>query len=99
MEQASIIELDGLNITLGISKSSSSEVFYKEILSEFRDAYGDTNKVFNKHLQDYRYAQLRILCIDIKGLTGSIGAEKLHLIVTDILKKLSLKNMIICQNY
>ncbi|HIC12640.1 MAG TPA: response regulator, partial [Sulfurimonas sp.] len=91
MEQASIIELDGLNITLGISKSSSSEVFYKEILSEFRDAYGDTNKVFNKHLQDYRYEQLRILCIDIKGLTGSIGAEKLHLIVTDMLKKLSLK--------
>lgn len=91
VQQTEIIELDGLNITLGISKSSSSEVFYKEILSEFRDAYGDTNKVFNKLLQDFRYEQLRILCIDIKGLTGSIGAEKLHLIVTDMLKKLSLK--------
>ncbi|MDF1877150.1 response regulator [Sulfurimonas sp. SAG-AH-194-L11] len=90
-EQAEIIELDGLNITLGISKSSSSEIFYKEILSEFMDAYGDTNKVFNKLLQDYRYEQLRILCIDIKGLTGSIGAQKLHLIVTDMLQKLSLK--------
>ncbi|MDF1883661.1 response regulator [Sulfurimonas sp. SAG-AH-194-C21] len=90
-EETQTIELAGLNIAIGISKSSSSEVFYKEILSEFRDAYGDTNKVFNKHLQDYRYEQLRILCIDIKGLTGSIGAEKLHLIVTDMLKKLSLK--------
>ncbi|MDQ7067953.1 MAG: response regulator [Sulfurimonas sp.] len=90
-EETQSIRLDGLNITLGISKSSSSEVFYKEILSEFKDAYGDTDKVFHKLLEDYRYEQLRILCIDIKGLTGSIGAEKLHNIVTDMLQKLSLK--------
>ena len=90
-ENQSEIELDGLNISLGISKSSSSEVFYKEILTEFRDAYGETDKVFQKLVDDFRYEQLRILCVDIKGLTGSIGAEKLHLIVTDMLKKLSLK--------
>lgn len=90
-ERQSIIELEGLNISLGISKSSSNEVFYKEILTEFRDAYGHTDKVFEKLINDFRYEQLRILCIDIKGLTGSIGAEKLHLIVTDMLKKLSLK--------
>ncbi|MEA2072213.1 MAG: response regulator, partial [Campylobacterota bacterium] len=90
-ENQSEIELDGLNISLGISKSSSSEVFYKEILTEFRDAYGETDKVFQKLVGDFRYEQLRILCVDIKGLTGSIGAEKLHLIVTDMLKKLSLK--------
>lgn len=90
-EQQKVLQLDGLNISLGISKSSSNEVFYKEILSEFRDAYGSTDKTFEKLLADFRYEQLRILCIDIKGLTGSIGAEKLHIIVTDILKKLSLK--------
>lgn len=86
-----VITLDGLNITLGISKSSSSEIFYKEILSEFRDAYGQTDKTFEKLLHDYRYEQLRILCVDVKGLAGTIGAEKLHSIVTDILNKLSLK--------
>jgi len=90
-EQQKVVQFDGLNISLGISKSSSNEVFYKEILNEFRDAYGSTDKVFEKLLADFRYEQLRILCIDIKGLTGSIGAEKLHLLVTDILKKLSLK--------
>ncbi|MEA1982487.1 MAG: response regulator [Campylobacterota bacterium] len=90
-ESQKIIKLDGLNITLGITKSSSSEVFYKEILTEFRDAYGQTDQVFQKLLNDFRYEQLRILCVDIKGLSGSIGAQKLHLIVTDMLKKLSLK--------
>ena len=86
-----IVELDGLNISLGISKSSSSEIFYKEILIEFKDAYGQTDKLFEKLLADFRYEQLRILCVDIKGLAGTIGAEKLHLIVTEMLKKLSLK--------
>jgi len=90
-DSTSIIELDGLNISLGISKSSSSEIFYKEILTEFKDAYGQTDKTFEKLLKDFRYEQLRILCVDIKGLAGTIGAEKLHLIVTEMLKKLSLK--------
>jgi CheY-like chemotaxis protein len=90
-ESAKSMKFDGLNITLGISKSSSSEIFYKEILLEFKDAYGQTDKTFKKLVEDFRYEQLRILCVDIKGLAGTIGAEKLHLIVTDILKKLSLK--------
>ena len=90
-ETTKVLALDGLNISLGISKSSSSEIFYKEILSEFKDAYGQTDKTFEKLLEDFRYEQLRILCVDIKGLAGTIGAEKLHIIVTDILKKLSLK--------
>lgn len=90
-DAVNIIELDGLNISLGISKSSSSEIFYKEILTEFKDAYGQTDKTFEKLLHDFRYEQLRILCVDIKGLTGTIGAEKLHSIVTDMLNKLSLK--------
>jgi len=85
------IELDGLNISLGISKSSSSEIFYKEILIEFYDAYGETDKTFEKLLQDFRYEQLRILCVDIKGLAGTIGAQKLHTIVTEMLKNLSYK--------
>ena len=90
-ESSESIKYDGLNITLGISKSSSSEIFYKEILLEFKDAYGKTDNLFKKFVKDFRYEQLRIFCVDIKGLAGTIGAEKLHLIVTNILKNLSLK--------
>ena len=90
-EKIQVAKLDGLNLSIGISKSSSSEIFYKEILIEFRDAYGESDKLFEKLLNDFRYEQLRILCVDLKGLTGTIGAEKLHFIVTEILKKLLLK--------
>ncbi len=85
------ILLDGLNVSLGISKSSSSEIFYKEILIEFKDAYGNTDALIEKLLNDFRYEQLRIICVDLKGLTGTIGAEKLHSIVTQILQKISFK--------
>jgi CheY-like chemotaxis protein len=90
-EKDTTMELEGLNISIGIAKSSSNEIFYKEILIEFRDAYGETDKVFEKLLHDFRYEQLRILSTDIRGLAGTIGAEKLNIIVTDMLKKLSYK--------
>ena len=85
------IDIYGLNIELGISKSSSSEIFYKEILKEFKDAYGEVDKVLEKLVNDFRYEQLKILCVDLKGLTGTIGAENLNMIITDTLEKLSLK--------
>ena len=81
----------GLNINLGISKSSSSEIFYKEILLEFRDAYGEIDKVFEKLVHDFRYEQLKILATDIKGLTGTIGAEKINAILATLLKSIALK--------
>ncbi len=90
-ERLEVAKLDGLNLSVGVSKSSSSEIFYKEILIEFRDAYGQSDILFEKLLHDFRYEQLRILCVDLKGLTGTIGAEKLHLTITEILKKLLLK--------
>ncbi|MBN2815595.1 MAG: response regulator [Campylobacterales bacterium] len=90
-EESPKLQYPGLNISIGIAKSSANEVFYKEILTEFLDAYGDTDKIFEKLMQDFRYEQLRILCTDIRGLTGTIGAEKLNVVVTDMLKKLSYK--------
>ncbi len=87
-----IIErLDGLNITIGISQSSSSEIFYKEILSEFQDAYGDSAKVFKKLVEDFRYEQLKMLCVDVKGLSGSIGAEDMNTLTTEILQRIMFK--------
>lgn len=90
-ESTQTLELEGLNIAIGIAKSSANEIFYKEILTEFRDAYGETDKLFEKFIHDFRYEQLRIVCLDIRGLTGTIGALKLNATVTDILKHLSLK--------
>ena len=84
-------QIDGLNIELGISKSAFNDIFYKEILIEFKDAYQTSDLKFEKFLSDFRYEQLRILCLDIKGLSGTIGAEELHKIITNIIKKIILK--------
>ncbi len=86
-----LAQLDGLNIELGISKSAYNDIFYKEILIEFKDAYQTSNLIFNKLMSDFRYEQLRILCLDIKGLSGTIGAEELHQIITNIIKAIILK--------
>lgn len=90
-EEKSIEQLDGLNVKLGITQSSSNEIFYKEVLAEFQDAYGDSAKVFAKLVEDFRYEQLRMLCVDIRGLSGSIGAEDMQALVTEILQRLLFK--------
>jgi len=86
-----LYKLDGLNIELGISKSAYNEVFYKEILIEFKDAYSGSDKQFEKILNDFRYEQLKILCLDIKGLSATIGAENIHKTMRDIIKKIAFK--------
>jgi CheY-like chemotaxis protein len=90
-EEKQIELLDGLNIKNGISQASSNEIFYKEILTEFQDAYSDSAKVFNKLVKDSRYEQLRMLCVDIRGIAGSIGAEEMQALVTEVLQRLIFK--------
>ncbi|MCD6433401.1 MAG: response regulator, partial [Sulfurimonas sp.] len=90
-EEKTITQLDGLNIKLGISQSSSSEVFYKEILLEFKDAYSHSSDVFEKLVTDFRYEQLRMLCLDLKGLSGAIGAQDMQNLTTEVLQKLLFK--------
>ncbi len=86
-----IESLDGLNIQHAIMQSNSNEIFYKEILSEFRDAYSKSDEVFENLVNDFRYEQLRMLCVDINGLSGAIGAEDMHKLTISILEKLSKK--------
>jgi len=83
--------LKGLNTELGISKSASNEVFYKEILIEFVDAYKDSTKIMQKYINDFRYEQLKIIALDIQGLSGTIGALEVHAEVKKIIKAIVLK--------
>jgi CheY-like chemotaxis protein len=86
-----IQHLDGLNIKKGMQLSNTTDIFYKEILAEFKDAYKDSDKIFEKLVYDYRYEQLRILCVDVKGLSGTIGAEDMYALTTEILQRLLYK--------
>jgi CheY-like chemotaxis protein/signal transduction histidine kinase len=90
-EEKKIISLDGLNIERGIYQSNSNEIFYKEILSEFKDAYSKSDEIFENLINDFRYEQLRMLCVDINGLSGAIGAEDMHELTTTILQTIAYK--------
>jgi CheY-like chemotaxis protein len=69
---------DVLDIRKGISYANHNTGFYIEILKEFIDAYGDTATLFEKLVKEHRYEQLKMLCIDMKGLTGTIGAKEMY---------------------
>ncbi|MBC8236671.1 MAG: response regulator [Helicobacteraceae bacterium] len=94
-----VVKLSGLNVGVGISNSSSNDFFYKEILKEFQDAYKDSDQLFSKLVEDFRYEQLRMLCLDIRGLSASIGAEDMSLLAAEVLKLLLFKKYDILRDF
>jgi CheY-like chemotaxis protein len=73
-----------LDIKKGITYSNNNEGFYIEILREFRDAYGESAELFAKLVHEHRYEQVKMLCLDMKGLTGTIGAGEMYMLVMKI---------------
>jgi len=78
------ISTDVLDIEKGIAYANGNEGFYMEILNEFLDAYGESSELFAKLVREHRYEQLKMLCLDIKGLTGTIGAKKMFRLIMEI---------------
>ncbi len=90
-ENSSVVntyDLPGLNIKVGIRHSNNSEALYLEILKEFIEAYGQSNEVFSNLVDEHRYEQLKMLCLDMKGLSGTIGAEDMNVKIEEIQKLL-----------
>jgi CheY-like chemotaxis protein len=79
---------DVLDIKKGISYANHNAGFYIEILKEFIDAYGETVPLFEKLVKEHRYEQLKMLCIDMKGLTGTIGAKEMYGEIIEIHQRL-----------
>ena len=90
-EGSSVIDnydLPGLNVDAGIRHSNNSEAFYLEILKEFIDVYGQSHEVFENLINEHRYEQLKMLCLDMRGLSGTIGAEDMNVKIDEIQKLL-----------
>jgi CheY-like chemotaxis protein len=90
---------EGLNVQKGIKRTSNSETLYLEVLKEFNTAYGNSDEIFAKLIQEHRYEQVRMLCIDMRGLTGTIAAEEMHELVSEILQQLLYKKYELLANY
>jgi len=76
-----------LDIKSGIRYSNNNEALYLEILKEFMDAYGNSAELFEKLVREHRYEQIKMLCLDMKGLTGTIGAKEMYALIIDIYQK------------
>jgi len=89
----------GLNIKEGIERSNGSEALYLEVIKEFMEAYGKSGAVFEKLVQEHRYEQIKMLCVDMKGLSGAIAAYDMHNLMTEILQHILYKKYDLVANY
>ena len=94
-----VISYKGINIDKGIGHANNSETLYLEVLKEFSEAYGTSDDIFVKLIREHRFEQVKMLCLDMRGLTGSIGAEDMHNLMTDILQQLLYKKYDLLVNY
>ena len=94
-----IFNYEGLNVKKGIEHANNSEALYIEVLKEFVEAYGESAEVFKKLILEHRYEQVKILCLDMRGLTGTIGANEIHALINEILHTLLYKNFEVLPKY
>lgn len=98
-KEEEVTHYSGLDIKRGIAQASNNEEFYKEILIEFLATYQESAKLFEKLIHDFRYEQVRMQCLDIKGLSGLIGATELHDLMVEIHHQLIFKKFDMLQEY
>ncbi len=93
------VSLRGLDIQHGIAHANNSKVLYMEILSEFMEAYGKSDVLFKKLVNEHRYEQVKMLCIDMRGLTGTIGAYDMLEVVNKIHQAILYKNQAVLPDF
>ena len=99
VEPKKIISYAGINIDKGIKHANNSETLYLEVLNEFNEAYGGSDDIFVKLIREHRFEQIKMLCVDMRGLTGSIGAEDMHNLMNEILQQLLYKKYDVLDQY
>lgn len=86
VKKEKITQLPGLDIEDGIKKTNNSEILYNEVLKEFLDAYGNSAETFEILVDEQRYEQLKMLLLDLKGLTSSVGAYSMFKLSDEVFK-------------
>ncbi len=81
-------EYVGLDVELGIRHTGGNAVVYMEILQEFVAAYGESAKQIRNLVDRHEYAQVKILCADMRNLTHAIGAHGMYRVADEIYKLL-----------
>jgi len=85
--------IDGLDVEKGIKHSNGSEELYKEVLDEFVSAYESSGDSLALWVSESRYEHVKRLCLDMKGLTSTIGAYKMFELVDTMHKQFLYNNV------
>jgi len=93
------IDFGTLNIKTGIKNTDNNDIFYREVLMEFKDAYSETALTVKTLVMEHRFEQLRMLSLDLKGLSGAIGASNMQSLSTEILQLLIFKKYDLLNDY
>jgi len=79
IEQKEIVSDENiLNITRGIANTNNNRLLYRELLNEFIEAYGKSDSTLEKLVLEHRYEQLRMMTVDIRGISATIGAYSMN---------------------
>lgn len=73
-----------LNIDKGLEVCGGDEGFYREILKEFIDNYGDSAEKLKIHFQSTNMQEADKLLLDVIGVTANIGADQLYTVASEI---------------
>ena len=80
-----------LNTQKGIMNANNNRLLYKELLNEFMEAFRDSEEVFAKLVNEHRYEQLKMMSIDLRGITATIGAYRMNKEVEIVIKDIVVK--------
>jgi len=98
-EEEPVKEIDGLDVEAGIQYANGNPAIYMEVLNEFLEAYGESGDAFAKLVQENRSEQIKMLSLDMKGLTGAIGAKDMFVQVNEIHKLFIYNNQHLLPKY
>ena len=82
---------EGIDVKRAVGQMNGNSELYKEVLMEFKDAYGHSDETLKKLVNDHRFEQAKMLCLDLKGLSGSICADDMYALSSEIHKQLIYK--------
>jgi len=81
-------EAAGLNVNAALEQMNRDDILYRELLKEFLDAYAQSDKVFEGMVIGEKFEHISMLCLDMKGLSGTIGATNMYSIVDKIHRRI-----------
>ncbi|MDQ7046369.1 MAG: hypothetical protein Q9M39_01595 [Sulfurovum sp.] len=90
---------EGLNVEVGIGNLNGNIIFYKQMLQEFLDTYAQSSSIFENLVKEQRYGQIKALCLEMRGLTSTIGAKKMYTVINEVQQHIMYKKPELLHSY